>query len=387
VGATRVVEIRPLEGPEQRIVFVKHTPSDPIQVIEALYAVEQPRSLWFQGVLEAAGSAFDRGAGVGFVLYDVSGDAPRVDAINGVNVAETNLEIGTDFHSQRAFARSIVRCYRTEVCATMAEHVRVPWMLRTMREQYAQVGLCDQVLINGANPSGVGCALYVFSKTYLTLSAEERALMTRLATHLSTAYRLQCRLDPVQARRDERVDAVMTVDGKVEHAESAAKSSDARSSLTNAVKVREWARTTSTRNDPERATAAWKPLVAGRWSLVDRFERDGRRYITARENAPTPTAPAALSPRERQVASLAGLGHPNKLIAYELGLAHSTVRVLLARAAAKLGARTRSEMVRQLQAGVLKPNAMGEHTGSSERFSGVREGAQVDTAGRGRRRS
>jgi DNA-binding CsgD family transcriptional regulator len=358
-------------------MFAKHSPSDPIQVLEALYAVEQPRSLWFQGVLDAASSAFDRGAGVGFLLYDVSGDAPRVEAINGVNVAATNLQMGADIHYRRAFARSIVRCYRTEVCATMAEHVREPWMLRAMREQYAQVGLRDQILMNGANPSGFGCVLYVFSKAYLTLSAAERDLMTRIATHLSTAYRLQRRLESVEAGRDERVDAILKVDGQVEHAGSAAKSSEARSSLTDAVRQREWARTTSTRNDPERATAAWKPLVAGRWSLVDRFERDGRRYITARENAPTPTGPAAFSPREGQVASLAGLGHSNKLIAYELGLAHSTVRVLLARAAAKLGACTRSEMVEQLRAQVVTTDDVGEHISPTQRISGVREDAQV----------
>jgi DNA-binding NarL/FixJ family response regulator len=38
--------------------------------------------------------------------------------------------------------------------------------------------------------------------------------------------------------------------------------------------------------------------------------------------------------REQQVVALATLGRTNKFIAYELGLAHSTVRVLMARACA-----------------------------------------------------
>jgi DNA-binding CsgD family transcriptional regulator len=43
----------------------------------------------------------------------------------------------------------------------------------------------------------------------------------------------------------------------------------------------------------------------------------------------------------RVISLLTALGHANELIAYELGLAHSTVSVLLACARAKLGARTR----------------------------------------------
>ncbi len=58
--------------------------------------------------------------------------------------------------------------------------------------------------------------------------------------------------------------------------------------------------------------------------------------------------PAALSARERQVLAYAKLGHHNKLIAYELGIGSSTVRVLLARAAAKLGVRTRRELLHAL---------------------------------------
>jgi DNA-binding NarL/FixJ family response regulator len=84
--------------------------------------------------------------------------------------------------------------------------------------------------------------------------------------------------------------------------------------------------------------------------LVDHFERSGRRVVLARENAPMCRAPAALSMRERQVASLAALGRSNKLIAYELVLAHSTIRVLVARACAKLGVPSRHALVARLTA-------------------------------------
>jgi DNA-binding CsgD family transcriptional regulator len=57
------------------------------------------------------------------------------------------------------------------------------------------------------------------------------------------------------------------------------------------------------------------------------------------------TSPMRLSERERQVVALAIAGYENKEIAHELGLAYSTVRVLMARAARKIGARGRREIV------------------------------------------
>jgi DNA-binding CsgD family transcriptional regulator len=69
-------------------------------------------------------------------------------------------------------------------------------------------------------------------------------------------------------------------------------------------------------------------------------------YIVARENVPTPSGPAALTERERQVLRWAKLGHHNKLIAYELGISDSTVRFLITRAAAKLGVHDRVDVLR-----------------------------------------
>jgi DNA-binding NarL/FixJ family response regulator len=51
------------------------------------------------------------------------------------------------------------------------------------------------------------------------------------------------------------------------------------------------------------------------------------------------------SPREREVVRLALLGREPKVIACELGLAASTVRVMLSRAMAKVGVRSHSELL------------------------------------------
>jgi DNA-binding NarL/FixJ family response regulator len=48
------------------------------------------------------------------------------------------------------------------------------------------------------------------------------------------------------------------------------------------------------------------------------------------------------------VVTLALLGHADKVIAYNLALAPSTVRVLMARAAEKLGAHSREELLEKI---------------------------------------
>jgi DNA-binding CsgD family transcriptional regulator len=91
--------------------------------------------------------------------------------------------------------------------------------------------------------------------------------------------------------------------------------------------------------------AQWKALVDARWSLVDHFERDGKHFILAERNDPIAGGIALLSDRERQVVALAAVGHANKMIAYELGISVSTVGVLLARAAKRVGVRSRKKLV------------------------------------------
>jgi len=122
--------------------------------------------------------------------------------------------------------------------------------------------------------------------------------------------------------------------------------------LSRAARGSEESRGARRRQDPLGALSAWQSLVMGRWTLVDHFDTDGRRYILALENAGAAREEKLLSERETQVVEAALRGLHNKAIAYELGLAHSTVKVLMMRAATKLGVRTRREVLTRLM--VLK---------------------------------
>ena len=58
--------------------------------------------------------------------------------------------------------------------------------------------------------------------------------------------------------------------------------------------------------------------------------------------------PATLTEREREIAELVAHGHTNKQIAAALFLSEKTVRNALTRIYAKLGVRSRTQLVRSL---------------------------------------
>lgn len=171
------------------------------------------------------------------------------------------------------------------------------------------------------------------------LAIAERRMWSRIAIHLSHALRLRRRITgpPV---------AVLAPNGRMLHAEQDALPLPARELLRAHVKQVERARSRTRRADAPSAVALWKGLVDGRWSLVDRFESDGKRFIVALEN-PIGTPPIAqLSPKERAVCQLAAEGYPNTSIAYALGSKPSTVGNQLSRALQKLRLAKRSDLVR-----------------------------------------
>lgn len=171
---------------------------------------------------------------------------------------------------------------------------------------------------------------------------KNRELWSRFAAHLGTALRLR------RARKEFTADAapaVLTPDGKL--AQGTSEIIAQRSAFADAAKAIDRARGKMRRLDPETATALWRTMVQGEWSLVDWYDHDGKRFLLAQENrVPATGANRTLTAREEQVVACAAMGHSNKLIAYDLGLSTGTVAVLLGRAARKLGVNGRVALVR-----------------------------------------
>jgi DNA-binding CsgD family transcriptional regulator len=103
--------------------------------------------------------------------------------------------------------------------------------------------------------------------------------------------------------------------------------------------------------DSQAAAEVWRALVAGRWSVVDHCDREGKRYLLAVANPPDGIESSSLTAREVQILARVALRHSLKFVSYELGLSHSTVSGQLQSALRKLRLGSVAEAVRVLGAG------------------------------------
>lgn len=171
---------------------------------------------------------------------------------------------------------------------------------------------------------------------------------SRVAAHVSAAHRLRTLLEEpgsADLPEHERAEALIGPDGNVVHAEGDAKTPLAREQLRDAALVLDRARSRRGRTDPGQTLKAWKALVAGRWTIVDHFDTDQRRYLVAMVNPPELRLPLALEPDEARVAEYAAQGYSQKYIAYELGLDEAEVSRQLKSALAHLGLSRRADLV------------------------------------------
>lgn len=208
----------------------------------------------------------------------------------------------------------------------------------------AQTGVRDCAFVNAANPDGDGILFCVTTDRPRTLGVAERKRLAMVASHVAAAQRLLralLRTDPTPA-------AIFEAGGKVAHVEKGHEG--AIELLRERVRAVDRARGRLRRTDADAALASWEALLRGEYSIVDRFESDQRRYVVAHVNGPKLFDPRGLTAAEGAVAAWAARGHSQKLIAYELGLAQGTVGALLSRAYAKLGVRSRPELIARLEA-------------------------------------
>jgi DNA-binding NarL/FixJ family response regulator len=202
------------------------------------------------------------------------------------------------------------------------------------------MGIRDGIGIVGSDGTGYRITIFAPMAKVGRLRSDLAVRYSQLAAHLSAGLRLR------RALSQSSPSAVLDPSGLVVHAEGPARERSARDALRESAKAIDRARGRLRRTDETEALQAWKALVAGEWSLVDRFDTDGRRYIVAHKNAPALADPRALSKVERQVLALSAGGHSLKLVAYELGLPLSTVSDHRKNAMRKLRIGSRAELLR-----------------------------------------
>ncbi len=319
--------------------------NDLLTIVEAAYALDVTDQAWLRGLTDAIGPFIERGMGAYGATLDAS-DPGR-------------LRLGPiyPFRGQEDMVQAIERAHREAGAARGEVLYRSGAAINGVIQSAGDAEWED---ISKAGPSGVGdcsavCALDPAGRGYVVIapSAERqryaprvKRVWSRVTAHVVAMQRLRNGLPTLTPRAREEGEAVLTPGGKLEHAEGAAKDVSARILLREAAIARERARGRLRKREPDEAVEAWQALVAGRWSIVDRFDHDGRRFLIAHENEPESAGPRALTPREKQVVSLVAMGHTNKLIAYELGLTTDAIGRYLATAIRKLGLTSRVDVVR-----------------------------------------
>lgn len=198
----------------------------------------------------------------------------------------------------------------------------------------------DSVGLSVQDGEGTGLQIISLMPDVVRVHGRSRAAWRKVGLHLGIAWRLRRRLE-----RGGQPEALIE-NGKLVDARGEAKSGSAREALIDATRRIERARTAATRDDPEHVLELWKGLVSGRWSLVDKWDSDGRRYVAAYENGATVGTVQGFAAWEIQVLRMHLLRASSDEIAFALGIAPSTVERVLSNAAKRVGLRSRAELVR-----------------------------------------
>jgi DNA-binding CsgD family transcriptional regulator len=319
--------------------------ANPIDVVEAAYRLDLDTKAWLAELGRRLKPLIDGGRGVMAYCSDET-QSPATWFANAilVDARDEDLDLARGMAAIAPEILQQVHTMQQDALASSADLVRAfpgtgP-VLATYFSQQQSRGVSDNVRFGTTEPGGIGLNFVAAQPRPRRYDARTKRLWARVSAHLAAARRLRANLCSQEA--------VLTTNGKLEHAEGDARERPARAALREAVLRQHEARGRLRREDPARATEAWTALVAGRWSLVDRFERGGRRYLVAMRNEHALPDPRALSPRERAIAHLVVLGKSNKLIGYELGLSESTIATHVAAAMKKLGVSSRVELARLL---------------------------------------
>jgi DNA-binding CsgD family transcriptional regulator len=335
----------------------------PIDVLEAAYEVGRPRDPWLRGVLEATAPLME--PCIGCVAYFVDPSGP---------VTEGLATAGTPWFRSEDVAQILQRAPRdgmrralldaASMATALSESVARGEMTRNyfddlvrrfagMKPRAGHAGdatpIRDFLGVLAIDSERRGVVVSSAYDRVFTLDRAARRRWSLVAVHIATAARLRRALEASALRAD----AVLTPAGKVVHAEGDATSRSARETLRERVVAVDRARGRMRRSDPDAALETWRGLVSGRWSLVDRFESDGRRYVVAHRNEPVPAQILSLTLRERQAIGHVLAGHPAKVVAYALGVSPAAISAALRSAMGKLGAGTLAQLVQRLDEALI----------------------------------
>lgn len=328
-----------------------------IDFTEAAYDLEAEQDAWLPNLIRAGKPVLDRGLGV-FAMTCTRPWEPGPLVIDQLHVTPgsndfvgrvADLQADIDMELLWPLSRPGIPKTLSEVTE---QHNPAAFRAIMRHFDFAKDGLG----IAAFDPNGQGIYLIMALSQVTTLSNRARERWQMLAAHFSAGYRLRRALQDESAKLSSPTglpfgaEALIDPrDFRVTDAEGRAKSRAALTALRDAAERVDHARGPVRDEDPDKALEIWRALVRGRWSTVDWFDSDGRRYVLGIPNAPDIIDPRGLTERENQVVSYAVLGLTNKLIAYHLGISKGRVSTLLTSAMRKLGVQTRSQLIKRMR--------------------------------------
>jgi len=331
---------------------------DPVALLEATSRWEPDEGAWLRGVAQAT-RGLDLGGGrvVYTLCFDSKKRPPRLAAAeDGAPGWPDELSRLNEVFDSAATALVHVPLgrVRTHGPAIVRENARRTGM--TYDEYMAVAGpgagappLADYVF-GGTGRDRV--AFVALADRPRKLRAERRGVVEMFVAHFAAMVRLRRRIGETATPDD--ADAVLDGAGKLLHATRSAERQ--KESLIDAVLRTEKARGALRRRAPEEATRIWRALVAGEYTLVESVERDGKRLLLARRNAPGVRGLSALTASEAACAYFTALGQPQKLIAYELGVTPSAAARLTRAAIGKLRLPSAAALVRVIGPFLREPS-------------------------------
>jgi len=325
-----------------------------VDLVEAAYDLDVDVERWLPQVMNVGLPSLDQGLGVGALAFLRPLDGSKVVihqhyvASGPEDFAERNMRFTSGGSAEVSQAMT-----KPGMVATLTEVAGDEYLEDVARWRryfdYSQ----DAFGLTAVDPNGQGVFIITPLAEATRLRPATRLRWQMVGAHIAAGHRLRMAAESAlsDSSSDLPYQAEAVIDPKSFRVSDAAGSGKTKSAATavrdTAVRI-DRARGKLRKDDPQEALEIWRGLSRGRWTMVDWFDTDGRRYVLAVPNPPDLKDPRALTERETQVVTYATLGESHKLIAYRLGVSRSTVTKALRSAMRKLGVKTHPQLVAKM---------------------------------------
>ncbi|MGB5811136.1 MAG: helix-turn-helix transcriptional regulator [Polyangiales bacterium] len=348
------------------LVVPRCSTSASIGVVEAVYELSSSESDWLAEIVGLVLPTVPEASASLGVTYSRPPAGGKVESRTW-RVAGTNLDLRElTLRAGPEVPMDVQREYmRPGLASTVSE---ISSRCRAAVESWSRhVGIAkDALVVNAVEPDGEGVNFTLLLPRQTRLTSSSARTWRMLGAHLTAGHRIRRAMENQREKNTtlpRGAEAVIDpTTFQITDAEGEGRG--ATVALREAARRVDRSRGRLRTTDPEEALSAWWALMQGRWSMVDWFDSDDRRYVLAIPNAPNLGDPRGLTERELQVATYAALGEQSNHIGYRLGVSTSAVSRSLQNAMRKLGAKSQAQLVEKMR-GIPRAPIEGRKAGAA----------------------